>query len=130
MASCDAAYFSIGCAYYSGLGVERDKKKAMYYTELAAMKGDSRARQSLGVHEYLEGNMERAIKHYTISLGDGFDRSLKAIRGLYSKGYVTKDDYAKALRAYQEYLDDIRSPQRDEAAAQCGLQIYLIMIGR
>ena len=100
-------------------------KKANHYYELAAMGGCVTARHNLGNNEYLEGNMERAIKHYTISLGDGFDRSLKAIRGLYSKGYVTKDDYAKALRAYQEYLDDIRSPQRDEAAAHSADYKYI-----
>jgi len=30
---------------------------------------------------------------------------------------LTKDDYAKALRAHQSYLDEVRSDQRDEAAA-------------
>ena len=32
-------------------------------------------------------------------------------------GRATRDDYAKALKAYQDYLDDIKSDQRDEAAA-------------
>ena len=30
---------------------------------------------------------------------------------------ATKDDYAKALRAYQANLVEIKSPQRDQAAA-------------
>ena len=29
----------------------------------------------------------------------------------------TKDEYSKALRAYQSYLGEIKSDQRDEAAA-------------
>jgi len=33
------AYCNIGYAYNNGKGVERDEKKAMYYYELAAMKG-------------------------------------------------------------------------------------------
>ena len=33
------------------------------------------------------------------------------------RGHVTKEDYAKALVARQAYLGEIRSPQRDEAAA-------------
>ena len=33
------------------------------------------------------------------------------------KGDATKDDYGKALRAYQACLNEIKSPQRDEAAA-------------
>ena len=32
-------------------------------------------------------------------------------------GHATKDDYAEAIRARQAYLDDIRSDQRDKAAA-------------
>ena len=36
---------------------------------------------------------------------------------MYKNGHATKDDYAKALRAHQAYLDEIRSDQRDEAAA-------------
>ena len=30
---------------------------------------------------------------------------------------ATKDDYTQALRAYQAYVVEIKSPQRDEAAA-------------
>ena len=35
----------------------------------------------------------------------------------FSKGHARKDDYAKALRSYQAYLDEINSDQRDKAAA-------------
>jgi len=52
-----------------------------------------------------------------IAVRGGCDKSLNIIKGLYSKGDATKEDYTKALRAYQEYLDEIKSPQRDEAAA-------------
>ena len=36
---------------------------------------------------------------------------------MYSKGCATKDDYAKALQAYQAYLSEIKSDDRDKAAA-------------
>ena len=39
------------------------------------------------------------------------------IQQLYKLGHATKDDYSKALQAYQKYLDEIRSEQRDKAAA-------------
>ena len=52
-----------------------------------------------------------------IGAGSGCKDSLKEIQDLYSKGLATKDEYAQALLVYQEYLDEIRSPQRDEAAA-------------
>jgi len=50
--------------------------------------------------------------------------SLKTIKDLYSKGYATKDDYAKALRSYQAYLNEVRSDQRDEAAVSKRGWIY------
>jgi len=36
---------------------------------------------------------------------------------LYTYRLVTKDDYANALRAYQRFVDEIRSDDRDKAAA-------------
>ena len=35
---------------------------------------------------------------------------------MFMHGDTTKDDYAKALQAYQANLVEIKSPQRDEAA--------------
>ena len=111
------AYCNIGSIYYNGDGVERDNKKANHYYELAAMGGHVDARNNLGVFEARTGNWDRAIKHYMIAAGDGYNDSVKNIQVLYTKGHATKEDYAKALRAYQTYLDDIRSEQRDTAAA-------------
>ena len=36
---------------------------------------------------------------------------------MYTNGKATKEDYTTALRAYQEYLGEIKSVQRDKAAA-------------
>jgi len=111
------AYTNIGCAYGIGEGVEVDKKKSKYYYELAAMKGCTSARYNLGNIEKNAGNMDRALKHYLIAVRDGHDGSLKNIQQLYSDRHVPKDDYTIALRSYQEYLDEIKSDQRDKAAA-------------
>jgi len=60
----DEAYCNIGYAYNNGLGVEIDKKKAKHYWELAAMRGDAKARYNLGaIGEEDEDNMDRSIKH-------------------------------------------------------------------
>ena len=75
------------------------------------------ARFNLGICERDEGNMDRALKHYMIAAGSGHSNSLKRIKDLYSKGYATKEDYMKALQSYQEYLGEIKSVQRDVAAA-------------
>jgi len=111
------SYCSIGNAYYYGRGVERDAKKASYYTKLAALEGDVPARNNLGVEEIKAGNIDRAIKHYIIAVRGGYADCLNKIKRLYSNGHATKDDYTQSLRAYQEYLGEIKSVQRDKAAA-------------
>ena len=52
-----------------------------------------------------------------IATESGHDISLKQMKHMFTKGKATKDDYTKALRLYQLYLDEIRSLQRDAAAA-------------
>ena len=52
-----------------------------------------------------------------IAVRSGYAVSLEYIKELYSEGDATKEDYMKALKLYQEYLGEIKSPQRDEAAA-------------
>ena len=52
-----------------------------------------------------------------IAAGYGYDNSVKNILLFYKAGHTTKEDYRNALQAYQTYLDEIRSEQRDKAAA-------------
>jgi hypothetical protein len=111
------AYYSIGVAYDIGNGVERDEKKANHYWELAAMGGNVTARHNLGVREGLAFKMDRALRHWMIAVDNGYAQSLENIEHFYKNGYATKDDYAKALRSYQAYLNEIKSAQRDEAAS-------------
>jgi len=113
------AYNSIGYSYEHGEGVGADMKKAKHYYEQAAMGGDSMARQSLGNSEVRVsvGNMDRALRHYMIAVKSGESDSLENVKRLYSAGYATKEDYMKALQAYQEYLGEIKSVQRDKAVA-------------
>ena len=111
------AYCNIGRAYYNGEGVGRDEKKAKHYYELAAMKGNVDARYTLGFVEGCAGNWERALKHYMIAAEGGYNDSIKCIQQMYMDGNATKEDYAKALRAYQLYLVEVRSKQRELAAA-------------
>ena len=114
---CAQSHYDIGCAYYHGYGVERDEKKAVHYFELAAMGGHATARYNLGAFEYNAGNMNRALKHYMIAVGVGCTDSLEQIKQSFMNGDATKDDYTNALRSYQANLVEIKSAQRDEAAA-------------
>ena len=113
------AYFNIGHAYDDGFGVKQDEKKAIHYWEIAAMLGDVDARHNLGVFEEEEkGNTERALKHFMIAVRDGDNDSLNRIQTLFrTNKRATKEDYTKALRAYQAYLKEIKSDERDKAAA-------------
>ena len=114
---CARAYISIGYAYDKGRDVEVDKEKAKHFYGLAAMKGDADARYNLATTEKNAGNINRALKHYMIAVQGGDSVSLDTIKVLYKYELATKENYTKALRAYQEYLNEIKSPQRDEAAA-------------
>ena len=112
------AYNSIGYAYNNGEGLEVDEKKANHFYELSAMGGNATARYNLGNDELLlVGNMDKAIKHWMIAARDGYSESLKPIKDLYTNGYATKEAYTQALQSYQTYLGEIKSKQRDEAAA-------------
>ena len=91
--------------------------RANHYWELTAMGGDVEARHNLGALEGCTGIMDRALKHFMIAAGCGDTRSLENVKQMFIHGDATKDDYAKALRAYQANLVEIKSPQRDEAAA-------------
>lgn len=63
------------------------------------------------------GNVDRTVKHHMIAVRGGYNRSLKVIQELYTKGHAAKEDYTMALQAYQEYLGEIKSDQRDKAIA-------------
>ena len=110
-------YNNIGSAYGLGNGVERDEKMARHYYELAAMEGGSTARHNLGAREYYAGNYDRALKHYMIAVRGGDSYSVKAIQRMYKNGHAAKDQYANALQSHQAYVNEIKSDQREQAAA-------------
>ena len=111
-------YTNIGNAYSNGgIGVGRDEKMARHYYELSAMDGNVSARYNLGISEENAGNFDRALKHYMIAVRGGDTDSVKEIQDMYMNGLATKDHYANALRSHQAYLVEIKSDQRDKAAA-------------
>ena len=52
-----------------------------------------------------------------IAAGAGDDDSLTQIRQGLLNGHATKDDYEKTLRAHKEASDEMKSEQREAAAA-------------
>jgi len=111
-------YYNLGQGFGMGIGVEAaDTKKAKHYYELAAMMGDKDARHNLGVEDYNAGNYQRAMKHFIIAAKTGYKRSLDAVKQGFTKGTVAKDEYAITLRAYQKVIEEMKSDERDKAAA-------------
>jgi TPR repeat protein len=84
------------------------------------MGGLVEARHNLGIFEVSAGNMDKAIKHYMFSAEAGVDESLTNIRKHFLSGDITKDDFEKALRSHKEAKDEMKSDQRDTAAALYG----------
>jgi hypothetical protein len=111
------AHFSLSVCYQTGDIVEKDTRKETYHKQLAAMSGEVRARYNLGCAEGNAGNMDRACKHWMISANVGCDLSMKAVQEGYKSGFVTKDDNAKTARAYGNPIDEMKSDDRDRAAA-------------
>ena len=109
------AHFLLGMMYKNGRGMKKDKEKAVYHYEKAAMGGHPTARYNLGCHEGNIGNIERAVKHFIIASNLGHDKSTKELWKHYSLGNITKEDLDATLRAHQAALDAMKSEQRDIA---------------
>ena len=61
-----------------------------------------------------------------IAVRDGGANSLENIRRVHMNAQATKNIYATALLEYHAYLDDVKSDQRDEAAAYSDEYRYLL----
>jgi len=110
------AHFSLGIMYDNGTGVEKDTAKAIRHYEAAAMYGLVSARFNLGCKEYDADNYDLALQHWMISATLGCDDdSLNNVKILFMNGLATKGDYAAALRGYQNAVEEMSSPDRDEA---------------
>jgi len=110
------AYYNLGNHYDNGRGVERDKKKAQHYWELAAIGGDVHARHNLGLIEGKADNFHRAMKHFMIAARAGHEKSLKNVEIGFIEGFVTIDDCVNTALAYTKFHEEIKSDERDIVA--------------
>eukprot|EP00986_Skeletonema_menzelii_P015015 scaffold10835_cov153-Skeletonema_menzelii.AAC.4 len=110
------AHYELSCLYHDGgKGVKQDKKRCLYHAEEAAIGGHPIARYNLASNEIEHGRFERAAKHWIIGAKLGHDNSLDGVKTSFKTGFVSKEDFAAALRAHQAAVDATKSPQRDEA---------------
>jgi len=115
---CAYGYYNLANLYDNGKeGSVSDMKKAKQYYELSAMIGHVKARNNLGALEGNAGNEHRAMRHFVMAAKTGHKKSLDNVKRGFTKGLVTKDEYANTLRAHHERQKEIRSDARDKAAA-------------
>ena len=112
------AHFKLGYLYNEGDDVEKDPVKAIRHCEAAAVKGDVTARHNIGVFEYNAGNYDLALQHWMIAAKMGDQDALDSIKELFVDGHAAKADYAEALRGHQSAVEEMRSPDREEALAR------------
>ena len=113
------AHFLLSDLYRRGEGVEKDKGKEVLHAEEAAIGGHPDARYALGGHEYNNGNIERAVKHWIIAAAQGHDRSIKTLMEKFREGYVSNGELAAAFRAHKAAVDATKSPQREKGEEYC-----------
>ena len=109
------ALYDLGDAYRLGKGVEKDEAKAFEFFTKAAMQGHVMSRQNLGVYEGLKRNHDRAARHFLIAAKMGYMDALKAMKTMFMVGVASKEQYAQALKGYQDAVEEMKSHDRDEA---------------
>ena len=110
------SHFHLSILYGNGRVVEKDEERKIYHLIEAAIGGHPGARHNLGWAEEQHDRMDRAAKHWIIAANLGDDDSLEAVKILYKHGYVSKEDFAAALRGHYAAIVAMKSPQREEAA--------------
>jgi TPR repeat protein len=65
--------------------------------------------------EYKSGNMEQAIKHWTIAASAGNYTSMYNLLVALEKGYVSRESIDSTLAAYNNSCAEMRSEARDAA---------------
>ncbi|EJK49041.1 hypothetical protein THAOC_32120, partial [Thalassiosira oceanica] len=96
------ALCNLGLAHVTGRGVEKDEAKGIHFWGKAAMRGDVECRHNLGCNEWEKNNTGRAARHWLISAKMGHEVSLENIKGMFMEGLATKEQYAGALKGYQD----------------------------
>ena len=108
------ALSNLAVAYFTGDGVEGDYDGGIRLLEKAAMQGSVLSRHELGMIEGQSGNHSHEYRHFLISAKMGCNESVEWIKKIFMKGFVTKEQYSQALKVYQDVVEEMKSPERDE----------------
>jgi hypothetical protein len=88
-------------------------KKTKFHYEAAAMAGYEMARYNLGGMEREAGNMERAVKHWTIAASSGCFKSMCNLQVALKNGCVSRESIHSTLTTYNNFCVELRSEARD-----------------
>ena len=102
------AYHNLGNFYEGG-----DLKKAKFHYEAAAMAGHEKARFNLGGLECNSGNMDRAVKHWTIATSAGDYSAMRYVQIEFERGYISRESINSTLTAYNNSCAEMRSEARE-----------------
>ena len=72
------------------------------------------ARCTLGSTEANSGNMDRAVKHWTIAASAGDYTAMQTLRTSFEKGHVSRESIDSTLAAYNSSCAKMRSEARDK----------------
>lgn len=92
-----------------------DERKYREYIEEAARRGDVLATYELGRLAHESGNGAEAARHFMVAACAGDDKSLKAVGEFFKCGFVSREEYARTLRAYQDAIGEVKSDEREFA---------------
>ncbi|EJK45925.1 hypothetical protein THAOC_35438 [Thalassiosira oceanica] len=107
------AHSLLGMLYYNGeQGVKEEKPRGIHHWQQASMKGHVGSRHNLGIVEYKNGNHQLALQHWIISSKMGCEDSMKNIQKM---SRATKAQHDEALMGYLDAVEEMKSPQREEA---------------
>ena len=109
------AFYTIGKCYLNGIGVEQETSKALSYCEIAAKKGHLHAHKWLASFNGMNMDIQKCIKHYKVVAIAGDKGAMDQLMKLYKKEFLSKEELAQTLRAYQASSNEMKSKDRDDA---------------
>ena len=102
----------IYCEGKYGITQDTDKGKMLLFK--AARLGSAVSLNALGGLMIQEGNLQLGTRYWLLGASNGEEYSLHNVKKAFEGKVVNKEDYASALRAYQNAHGETRSPKRDK----------------
>eukprot|EP00579_Thalassiosira_antarctica_P010435 CAMPEP_0201909324 /NCGR_PEP_ID=MMETSP0903-20130614/1136_1 /ASSEMBLY_ACC=CAM_ASM_000552 /TAXON_ID=420261 /ORGANISM="Thalassiosira antarctica, Strain CCMP982" /LENGTH=262 /DNA_ID=CAMNT_0048443833 /DNA_START=85 /DNA_END=870 /DNA_ORIENTATION=- len=107
-------YGFIAVHYEHGYVVEKDGSKHRAFLEISAKRGSISCRRRLAKIEEENGNIDLAIKHWTVAANAGFQESLDELMRAFRDNIFAKEDLLQTLREFQASNDEMKSKARDD----------------